>query len=232
MLETGARILRLLTAAVTGAPVSALPIHEQLAATWQVPADRTLLLRAALVLSADHEFNASTFAARVVASTGAHLYGATTAGLAAIGGPRHGGLTRRVANLFGDLKKADDLEGELSRRVRDHVRIPGFGHPLYPDGDVRATTLFGLVREILPRSPELAFAERIAAAAARLIHTKPNIDFATVALERILGLPHDSALALFLLGRTVGWIAHALEQAATGALIRPRARYTGPRPAG
>ncbi len=175
MLETGVRVLRLLTAAVTARPPSPLPVHEQLAATWRVPSERAPLLRAALVLSADHEFNASAFAARVVASTGANLYGATMAGLAALNGPRHGGLTRR-------------------------------------------------------HSPELAFAERLAAAAERLIDRKANVDFTTVTVERVLGLPKDSALALFLLGRTVGWIAHALEQAAHGVLIRPRARYTGPRP--
>jgi citrate synthase len=230
MLETAVRILRLLTAAVTTEPISALPIHEQLAASWQVPPDHMPLIRAALVLSADHEFNASTFAARVVASTGVHLYGATVAGLAAISGPRHGGLTRHVASLLDDLAKADDHEAELAQRLRDHASLPGFGHPLYPDGDVRAATLVALMREILPQSPELAFAEQVAAAAERLIHALPNIDFATVTLERVLGLPKDSALALFLLGRTVGWIAHALEQAANGSLIRPRARYVGPRP--
>ena len=96
---------------------------------------------------------------------------------------------------------------------------------------MRAQTLFELLREITPQSPELAFAERLAAAAERLINRKANVDFTTVVVERVLGLPKDSALAMFLLGRTVGWIAHALEQAAHGALIRPRARYTGPRPA-
>jgi citrate synthase len=90
--------------------------------------------------------------------------------------------------------------------------------------------LLTLAREPLPKSPELDFADRLASAAERLIDRKPNVDFATVMVERLLGLPRDSALALFLLGRTVGWIAHALEQAAHGALIRPRARYTGPRP--
>lgn len=230
MLETGVRVLRLLTAAVTARPVSALPVHEQLAAAWRVPAAQAPLLRAALVLSADHEFNASTFAARVVASTGANLYGATMAGLAALNGPRHGGLTRRVAALFDDLEKTSDLDGELVQRVRDHIYIPGFGHQLYPDGDVRAATLFTLLREIVPASPKLAFAERLAGAAERLIDRKPNVDFSTVVVERALGLPKDSALALFLLGRTVGWIAHALEQSAHAALIRPRARYTGPRP--
>jgi citrate synthase len=153
-----------------------------------------------------------------------------TAGLAALNGPRHGGLTRRVASLFDDLRQVDDLDAELGRRVRDRIFIPGFGHLLYPDGDIRAATLFALLRETVPRSPELAFAERLATAGERLIDRKPNVDYATVTVERVLGLPKQSALALFLLGRTVGWVAHALEQAAHGALIRPRARYTGPRP--
>ena len=230
MLETGVRVVRLLAAAITAQPMSALPVHEQLAAAWRVPSELAPLLRAALVLSADHEFNASAFAARVVASTGANLYGATMAGLAALNGPRHGGLTRRVSTLFDDLRQASDLDAELARRVRDRVYIPGFGHQLYPDGDVRAATLFTLLREMVPGSAELAFAERLTAAVERLIDRPANVDFATVTVERVLGLPKDSALALFLLGRSVGWIAHALEQAAHGALIRPRARYTGPRP--
>jgi citrate synthase len=230
MLETGVRTLRLLTAAVTARPPSALPVHEQLAAAWRVPNHLAPILRAVLVLLADHEFNASAFAARVVASTGANLYGATIAGLAALNGPRHGGATRRVAALFDDVKRATDLDAELARLLRSRVYIPGFGHPLYPDGDIRADTLFALLRERTPDSSELAFAERLAAAVERVIDRKANVDFTTVAVERVLGLPKDSALALFLLGRTVGWIAHALEQAAHGALIRPRARYTGPRP--
>lgn len=230
MLETGARILRLLAAAVTGQPLSDRPIHEQVVTAWNVPAEQVALIRAALVLSADHEFNASAFAARVVASTGANLHASTMAGLVAINGPRHGGLTRRVASLLSDLAAAPDIDAEIARRVSERIYIPGFGHQLYPDGDVRAVTLFAMMRELVPHSAELAFAERVAGAVERQIDRKPNVDFATVTLARVLGLPKDSALALFLLGRTVGWIAHAIEQAAHGALIRPRARYTGPRP--
>ena len=230
MLETAVRVLRLLAAAVTARPPSILPVHEQLAVAWRVPADRVPVLRAVLVLLADHEFNASAFAARVVASTGANLYGAIMAGLAALNGPRHGGATRRVAAMFDELKGTRDLDADLGRMLRARVYIPGFGHPLYPDGDVRAVTLMAMLRETMPDSPELAFAERLATAVERLIDRKPNVDFANVAVERALGLPKDAALALFLLGRTVGWIAHSLEQAAHGALIRPRARYTGPRP--
>jgi citrate synthase len=231
MLETGVRILRLLTAAVTLEPVSALPVHEQLAAVWNVPARQAPLIRAALVLAADHEFNASTFAARVVASTGANLHGSTIAGLAAINGPRHGGLTRRVSVLLDALKGEADPEAALAKRLVDGHDLPGFGHPLYPDGDIRATTLLALLREVVPDAPALAFAQKIAEVGERLTGRRPNVDFATVTIERVLGLPTDAALSMFLLGRTVGWIAHALEQAAQGGLIRPRARYTGPRPA-
>lgn len=231
MLETGARILRLLTAAVTAEPTSSRPVHEQLATAWNVPADHAALVRAALVLSADHEFNASTFAARVVASTGANLYRSTMAGIAAIDGPRHGGSTRRVAAQLNELAKAADIEAELEKHGPDAGTFPGFGHPLYSDGDIRAKTLLSLMHEALPQSRELAFADTVAETIERMYGRKPNIDFATVILERALDLPKDSALALFLLGRTVGWIAHALEQAANGGLIRPRARYIGPRPA-
>src|SRR4029079_497312 len=129
------RIVRLLAAAVTAESLSALPVHDQLAAAWRRPADRAPLTRAALVLSADHEFNASTFAARVVASTGANLHGSTIAGLAAINGPRHGGLTRRVATLFDELKADADPDAALARRFAEGQSLPGFGHPLYPDGD-------------------------------------------------------------------------------------------------
>lgn len=229
MLETGVRVLRLLTAAVTARPLSALPVHEQLAAAWRVAPDRVPVLRAVLVLLADHEFNASAFAARVVASTGANLYGATMAGLAALNGPRHGGATRRVAAMFDDLENTKDLDADLGGMLRARVYIPGFGHQIYPDGDIRAATLMELLRKTQPDSPELAFAERLSAAVERLIDRKANVDFASVTVERVLGLPKDAALALFLLGRTVGWIAHSLEQA-NGGLIRPRARYTGPSP--
>jgi citrate synthase len=118
----------------------------------------------------------------------------------------------------------------LTQRVRDGLDLPGFGHTLYPDGDIRAAALLAMLRESAPHHPELAFAEQVAATGGRLIDRKPNLDFATVTIERVLGLPRDSALSIFLLGRAVGWIAHAIEQAARGGLIRPRARYTGPRP--
>ncbi len=230
MLETGVRILRLLAAAVIRQSPSDQPIHQQLAAAWHASTEGARLIRAALVLSADHEFNASAFAARVVASTGANLHASTVAGLAAINGPRHGGLTRLVRAMFDELQEVPDISAALGARLREQSGLPGFGHPLYPDGDIRAEVLLEMLRDIAPDSAELARARQIAKAGETLTNRRPNLDFATVTIERTLGLPEDSALAMFLLGRTVGWIGHALEQAANGALIRPRARYTGPQP--
>ena len=126
MLETAARILRLLSAAVTAEPVSALPVHEQLAVAWHVPPQHAPLLRAALVLSADHEFNASAFAARVVASTGANLYGSTIAGLAAINGPRHGGLTLIRDRLTQAARPGGSGAGKEAGPLRGR-RDPGIG---------------------------------------------------------------------------------------------------------
>ena len=117
MLDTGVRILRLLTAAVTLEPLSALPIHEQLATVWTVPADKAPLIRAALVLSADHEFNASTFACRVIAGTGSDMYSAIAGGIGALRGPKHGGANEvafEIQKRYGD---ANEAEVDIRRRV-------------------------------------------------------------------------------------------------------------------
>jgi citrate synthase len=225
MLETGVRVLRLLTAAVTARPSRRL-------STSSSPSPgrcrrRAPLMRAALVLSADHEFNASAFAARVVASTGANLYGATMAGLAALNGPRHGGLTRRVASCSTTEGAPRSRRRAGAARARPHLH-PGLRPSALSRRRRRGRTLFAMLRESRPNHPSFAFAERLAGGGERLIDRKPNVDFTTVVVERVLGLPKDSALALFLLGRTVGWIAHALDSPPHAALIRPRARYTVP----
>ena len=115
-------------------------------------------------------------------------------------------------------------------RVRRGEPIDGFGHPLYPDGDPRARLLLGLLGERYPRSAEYRFVTECAAAAAAITGDQPNIDFALAAIGRVLKLPAGSPLMLFAVGRSVGWIGHALEQYATGQLIRPRARYVGAAP--
>ena len=227
--RTGARILRLLAAGVAGTPAGDAPIHGVLGDAWGVDAAGADLLRAALVLCADHELNASTFTVRCVASTRATPYAAVLAGLAALQGPRHGGITGRVAALFNEFEAAGNVEAAVAERLSRGDSLPGFGHPLYPAGDIRAQTLLAMLRE----ADAVEWGDRVLAAVKLMTDGEPTIDVALVLLARALGLPQSAPLSIFAVGRCVGWIAHAQEQYRQGNLIRPRARYVGepPQPA-
>jgi citrate synthase len=227
---TGWRILNLLTAVAARSPLSSLAVEETLARAWKVNARGVEVLRAALILSADHELNVSAFTARCVASSGSNPYAVVVAGLAAVEGTRHGGTSVRVESLLESLRRAGDPRRALGDRLRRGERVDGFGHPLYPDGDPRAGALMALLRERYPRSPELRFVDDVAEHVVALLGERPTIDFALAALTRVLRLPSGSPLTLFALGRTIGWIGHAIEQYATGQIIRPRATYTGTLP--
>ena len=194
------------------------PVHERLAQQWQRPEAREAI-RLALVLLAEHELNASTFAARVTASTGAPLSAAVLAGLAALSGPLHGNASQSMAGLV-ERANAVGAEAAVSTHLRQGGALPCYGHRLYPDGDVRAKALMAAFE--VP-----ATFRDLAEAGERLTGERPNIDFALAALVAAFGLPADAPLQIFALARSVGWIAHALEQVETGALIRPRARYVG-----
>jgi citrate synthase len=200
-----------------------------LAQAWGVSARGVDLLRSALILCADHELNVSSFTARCVASAGSHPYAVVMAGLAALEGPRHGGASARVESMLDSLRphRRRDLRDALAERLRRGETIHGFGHPLYRDGDPRGAALLALLRERYAKSAELAFVTHVADAAAVAIREQPTIDFALAALARVLRLPPGSPLTLFAIGRTIGWIGHAIEQYATGLLIRPRAKYVG-----
>lgn len=190
------------------------------------------LLTAALIAAADHELNASSFTVRCVASTGAPLTAAISAGIAAMLGPRHGGALLRVEALLADVRSAG---GDAAAAAQVCARwmqrgdgLPGFGgHHLYPTGDPRAVVLRDLLLEAACLPPEVA---ALMVATANLPGSAPNIDVALVAVARALHLQPTAALALMLLARSIGWVAHALEEYATGEIIRPRARYTGPQP--
>lgn len=227
--QTGWRIVNLLTSVATESQELADTVEETLASGWGVRDKHApLLLRAALILCADHELNVSAFTARCVASANANPYAVTLGGLAALEGTKHGGATQRIEALYDELSRARDLRKSLAERLRRGEGIEGFGHPLYPDGDPRATLLLELLREHYPKSKDLAFARRFADAGHSLLGERPTIDFALVVLARVLALPADAALALFAIGRTIGWIAHAIEQYAQDTVIRPRAKYVGP----
>jgi citrate synthase len=227
---TGWRILALLTGVAAGSSRSGATVEDALARAWHVDRRGLGALRSALILCADHELNVSSFTARCVASAGSHPYAVVSAGLGALEGTRHGGISLRVESLLNALRRTRDIRAALGERLRRGDSIDGFGHPLYRDGDPRAAALFERLREGYPRSSELAFALDVSAAAADLIRERPTIDFALAALARVLRLPPGTPLVLFALGRTIGWIGHAIEQYNTGQIIRPRARYAGVAP--
>jgi citrate synthase len=222
----GARLLDLMASAIAGPDGSVLrdeeegPIHARLGRAWRAPIGSWDLIRRALVLLADHELNASTFAARVAASTGAPMAAAVLAGLCALAGPRHGGMAARVERFAETAARRGP--GRALTELRG-AAPPGFGHPLYPDGDPRAEALLGVIEP----APALTALQRTVQAETG---ARANVDFALVALRQTLGLPPEAPVALFAVARTAGWVAHAMEQIASGQLIRPRARYVGPAP--
>lgn len=226
--RTGARILRMMTGILNGNAAPSLSIAHRLSVGWhEENLTAAHLLNAALILYADHELNASSFAARVAASTDATPYSVVIAGLAALQGRKHGGNTALVEALFDEIGALSRVHTVIANRLRNGERIPGFGHKLYPDGDPRARCLLELLNVNYPQSPAVVLANAVIAKVAEVIDYPPNIDFASVTLTRALNLPDGTALALFALGRTVGWIGHAIEQYAQAELIRPRATYVG-----
>jgi len=191
------------------------------------------LTRAALVLLADHELNVSAFTLRCAISARAPLHSAIAAALAALQGPRHGGMVTKAGRLIDEIAVDEDPEraiAALKRRLKRGDDLPGFGHPLYSNGDIRAKTLIDLMDRIMPQDKGLKCARVLIDAVAQASGERPNIDFSLAILGRALGFPDGFGVALFAVARSAGWIAHAIEQSAQPDLIRPRARYIGPLP--
>lgn len=179
-----------------------------------------------LTVMADHELAASTLAVRVAASFRADPYAAVSAGLGAMAGTWHGAASRRVEQALaalGDKRTAEQAVGQL---LQEPQMVPGFGHPLYPDGDPRVDVLMRLARACRP-TPEADALLRIARDQGV---PPPNVDFALAALTRALRLAPGAGEALFTMGRLAGWLAHAIEEYAHATPFRQRAVYTGPRP--
>jgi citrate synthase len=229
---TGWRIMRALLAAAT---LRELPqrrsIAEHLASAWKTDHERAAeLLNMALVLCADHELNVSTFAVRVTASAGGSPYDAVLAGLCALRGTRHGGQTDLVEQLLDESRSPGRLRTEIERRLGRGDPVPGFGHVLYPDGDPRGRLLCESVTDAFPLSLAARWARAIERVGADLLGERPTLDVGLVLLRRALQLPRGSAFLLFTVGRSAGWIAHAMEQYAWPQVIRPRALYSGQAP--
>lgn len=213
-----ATLLAAMTVSIAGTSTAfSGPIHMAVSLAWRRP-KAAALIRRALVLVADHELNASAFAARVVASTGAGLTNSTMAGLAAMTGPRHGGATESLRSMLHEIDAAGDARRVVEARLSRGEPIPGFGNSVYRDLDPRGEELAAVIRLDATMSGLLKSARSLAGVG-------PNVDFGLLALERTHDLPKGAALALFALGRSVGWIAHAFEQRSSGRLIRPRAEF-------
>ena len=228
---TGARILYFLAAVAAGQPVGRDGVAASLQRAWRPnEAAAVRLIDMALILCADHELNVSSFTARCVASAGSTPYAAVTAGLAALQGTQHGGMTEKVSRLLREINDAGQVRPVLVNWLKQGDALPGFGHRLYAEGDPRARLLLETTAAQYPQAETVVQADAICRQVLELTGERPTIDFGLAVLAAVLRLPVGAPLALFALGRTVGWIGHALEQYAAGQLIRPRARYVGALP--
>lgn len=224
VIRTGARIFALMVETVAGR--SAKPgIAKALSRAW-APKDEHAeeLISSSLIMCADHELNISAFTARCVASAGSTPYAVVGAGLHALAGVKHGGESLRTEALLNAIGPPNRARAHVSAMLRRGERVPGFGHRLYPEGDPRAKCLLAKLRSQRRSEPVSA---ALARAMEDLTGEHPTIDFALATIARVLALPAGSPLVLFALGRTIGFIGHAIEQYETDVMIRPRARYVG-----
>jgi citrate synthase len=227
--QTGARIIRLLTTIIARRDAR-MPVHRVLQSAWAPKRGAVAdVIRTALVLCADHELNVSAFTARCAASAGASPYDIVSAAMATLKGYKHGGAAERVLALVAEAETPRSARAVVANRLRRGEGMPGFGHPLYPSGDPRAQLLMRWAQASGNDAAWQPF-RNLFKAGSELLRDLPNLDFGLAAVTRTYRLPHEAPLLLFALGRTIGWIAHALEEYAAGQLIRPRARYTGPAP--
>ena len=201
--------------------------------------DEAAALDTYLVTAADHGLNASTFTARVAASTRASLTDAVTAALCALKGPLHGGAPGPVLDMLDAIGPAENAEAWLDAAVMRGDRLMGFGHRVYRVQDPRSDVVKAVVERLNRDVGRLRYAEAVEQAAlAVLVKRKPNrslqtnLEFYTALLLEALGTPRDAFTGVFAVARVVGWIAHALEQQAGGRLIRPQSDYVGPMPHG
>jgi citrate synthase len=185
----------------------------------------------ALILHADHEFNASTFAARVTAATLSDMHSAITSAIGALKGPLHGGANEQVMLMVEKIKTSAKAEAWIRKALADKARVMGFGHRVYRVEDPRAKHLRRLATELGQQAGNTAYVD-ILNTVVRVVGEEkgifPNVDLYSGAAYTIMGLPTDQFTPVFAMSRVAGWAAHVLEQHANNRLIRPRAEYTGP----
>jgi citrate synthase len=196
------------------------------------PTERlTKAMDVSLILYAEHEFNASTFTARVVTSTMSDLHSAVVAAVGALKGPLHGGANERVLEVLEEVGSPQNAESWVRQALAAKRRIMGFGHRVYKDGDPRAVILRNFCADLARAAGDPSL-EQIADTIERVVREEkklpPNLDWPSARLYKYLGLEVDLYTPLFVASRVVGWAAHVIEQTENNRLIRPRSKYVGP----
>lgn len=185
-----------------------------------------------MILYADHTMNASTFTARIIASTLSDMFSAITGAIGALKGPLHGGANEESMKMAEELGSPDGAEAYVRDRLAHHQKVMGFGHAVYRTMDPRATVLKGLAREVGKQHGDVRWADIFEALQATVYEQKglwPNVDLYAAAVYHVLGIPTDLMTPIFALARMAGWTAHVREQYADNKVIRPGSEYVGPK---